>query len=497
MCFHQCTDSEDAVDDERCSQCIRSGELCGPRETTQEFLEWLRSQPPRPQSSLAPRRRRNIAVTANNTPAQNSNEPLRMSSSARHWVTATPVLPETVPTGSNAFLHQSGEVFGTDDNQGGSASRQDILGDFMVPSADPVPDGSLHDTLELETWIGSGIELSPFEELERLNLVRAYIKNQPRMVTQSVSDLFEKHLKDAQRQAFNRMLQESDKAWDADQNRWVYLYLMSALENVDHLERPQIELAIQKITKARQIAGDSGMNPRLRKLICTRHPNWCTEEQNLAILIPRSPENGAILSPSDTEPFGQWFPIPYQIIEFGTPPAWNLFRKIDQLPSVLRTNHLGQNLVHAAAAKGHVGLLQVLSDQGLDIDARDSFGRTPAFIATSSGQDNALEFLYSKGADLSIRTNDTTTLLESAAMGNHVDTIRKLKALHYDFTEKAVRESPLTIAAQNDCYEATYALLQCGADPKFCRHSDWKTAQEIAESKNHPALAYILSSWSR
>ena len=420
---------------------------------------------------------------------------MRGSIGAPHGVTTTSMSSETTDTGFNAFQDQIGDLFGTSGISGSLNSGQNEFVTLMASNADLIVDGSLVHTPGLGAVLGDGsiLSSSAFEDLGRLVIVRAYIKDQSRINTQAQYLELDKHLKEAQSQAFDRMLQESDKVCNVDQYRWVYSDIMSALENVDHLEPRQIELAFDKIMSAREIAGDREVSPRLRKLMCTRYPHWGTEEQKAAVLIPRGPENSASLSSSQFEDYS---PLLHQVIEYGSPAMWNLFRRIGRHPSRLKTDHLGQNLVHTAAAKGDVDLLKILSDLPMHIDARDRYGRTPAFIAASLGQENALEFLHNKGADLSSRTYEATTILDTAATGNHVGIIWKLKALGYDFAEKAMRrESPLTIAAQNGCHEAVYTLLRCGADPAFRRHLDQKTAQEVASSMNFPAIAELLSLW--
>ncbi|KAL8916860.1 MAG: hypothetical protein Q9172_006077 [Xanthocarpia lactea] len=461
----------------------------------QDSLEYLRTQPSRSPLSPASRRQRNTTVTANSTPGQDTDDPMRVSISAPHGVTTTFMSPETMDTEFNAFQDQIGDLFSTNGIPDGLNNGQAEFGTLMASSADPIADGSLGHTLGLGAVLGDGSMLSQsaFDELDRLVIVRAYIKDQSRIVTQAEYLELDKHPKEAQSQAFDRMLQESDKVCTLDQYRWVYSHIMSALENVDHFEPRQIESAFEKIISAREFAGDSEVSPRLRKLICTRYPHWGTEEQKVAVLISRGLENSAGLSSSQSE---EYFPLLHQVIEYGSPAIWNLFRRIGQHPSRLKTDHLGQNLVHAAAAKGDVDLLKILSDLPMHIDARDRYGRTPAFIAASLGQENALEFLHRNGADLSSRTYEATTILDTAATGNHVGIIWKLKELGYDFAEKAMRrESPLTIAAQNGCHEAVYALLRCGADPAFRRHLDQKTAQEVASSMDFPAIAEFLSLW--
>ncbi|KAL8863370.1 MAG: hypothetical protein Q9178_000050 [Gyalolechia marmorata] len=436
---------------------------------------------------------------------------MRVSISAPHGVSTTSISPDTIDTEFNAFQDEMGNLFGTNDIQGGLNGHGDF-GSFMASSADPMVDGSLGHTPGFGAVLGNGSMLNPsaFEEFHRLVIFRTYINNQSRIVAQAEGlELdkhlkegqsqaegleLDKHLKEAQSQAFDQMLHESNKVCTVDQYRWVYSDIIFALENVDHLESGQIKLAFNKIMSARESIGDREVSPRLRKLMCTHYPHWGTEEQKAAVLIPTGPEISASLSSSQ---FEEYFPPLHQLIESGSPAMCNLFSRIGQHRSRRKTDHLGQNLVHAAAAKGDVDLLKILSDlPTTDIDARDRYGRTPAFIAASLGQENALEFLHMKGANLSSRTYETTTILKAAATSNHVGIIRKLEALRYDFAEKTMRgDSPLTIAVQNGCHEAVHALLRCGVDPAFRRHSDQKTAQEVASSMNSPAIAEILSQW--
>lgn len=160
--FNQCDYPQEVVDDGRCSQCIETNDTCGPPETMQDSLEYLRKMPPRSPSSPASRRQRNTAAATNNPPRQDSNDPMRISTtSVRHGFTTNPVLPETLPTGSNAFQNQNGDLFGTDDIQGDLDNGQNFFGSFMVPSPDPVVGGSLGHTLGLEMDYGKGSVLSP------------------------------------------------------------------------------------------------------------------------------------------------------------------------------------------------------------------------------------------------------------------------------------------------------------------------------------------------
>ena len=64
----------------------------------------------------------------------------------------------------------------------------------------------------------------------------------------------------------------------------------------------------------------------------------------------------------------------------------------------------GQTPLHAAAKFGDEAHLRVLLDRGgAEIDARDPVGRTPLHVAADLGRVEAVTFLVSRGADVSLR----------------------------------------------------------------------------------------------
>lgn len=57
---------------------------------------------------------------------------------------------------------------------------------------------------------------------------------------------------------------------------------------------------------------------------------------------------------------------------------------------------------------------RILVDRGADVNARDTYGRTPLFDATWAGAD-LVSFLLAAGADARVRTSDRHTVLHDAA----------------------------------------------------------------------------------
>jgi len=60
------------------------------------------------------------------------------------------------------------------------------------------------------------------------------------------------------------------------------------------------------------------------------------------------------------------------------------------------TRHKGVCLVHVAAEKGHLSVVEYLVNQKADINAKDKDGKTPLGVARKS---NLREFIKSKGGE--------------------------------------------------------------------------------------------------
>lgn len=85
--------------------------------------------------------------------------------------------------------------------------------------------------------------------------------------------------------------------------------------------------------------------------------------------------------------------------------------------------------MHAAAHRGDVPEIRRLAAGGANVNARDSYGRTPLHVATFARQREAIRALAAAGANLGLLENDRYDAVTIAAVANDEETLRVLLAL--------------------------------------------------------------------
>ncbi len=85
--------------------------------------------------------------------------------------------------------------------------------------------------------------------------------------------------------------------------------------------------------------------------------------------------------------------------------------------------------LHAAAFKGDAATIERLAGTKANLNARDSYGRTPLHVATFARQREAIRSLVKAGADLSLLESDRYDCVTIAAVANDDETLRVLLAL--------------------------------------------------------------------
>ena len=70
---------------------------------------------------------------------------------------------------------------------------------------------------------------------------------------------------------------------------------------------------------------------------------------------------------------------------------------------------------------------RLLIDNGVDLNVRDRFGRTPLHLAASHGRNEVVELLVAKAADVNAVTRDGQSVLDAALSGGHDDIAELLR----------------------------------------------------------------------
>ena len=85
--------------------------------------------------------------------------------------------------------------------------------------------------------------------------------------------------------------------------------------------------------------------------------------------------------------------------------------------------------LHAAAQRGDITALRRFIAEGVDVNGRDSHGRTPAHVATFARQREALRALAAGGANLGLLEDDRYDAVTIASVADDEATLRLLLAL--------------------------------------------------------------------
>jgi len=161
----------------------------------------------------------------------------------------------------------------------------------------------------------------------------------------------------------------------------------------------------------------------------------------------------------------------------------------------------------AAAASGHVGLLQKLVEGGADPWGKKAMAdeKTPLQIACHHGHASAVTYLTSK-VPLQARAAGALTSEEAlnmgdglgntcahlASLGGHAGILKKLVEARADLKKENGRSgTPLHAAASVGHLKVVHELLDLGADP-CAKSAKGKTARALAEDEENDDVTKTL-----
>ena len=151
--------------------------------------------------------------------------------------------------------------------------------------------------------------------------------------------------------------------------------------------------------------------------------------------------------------------------------------------------------IHTACREGDLDQLRALVEQnGSDLDARDTYGRTAMHWACEEGHLEVLQYLIESGADIRIPDGVARTPMHWACFGGHLDCVRYLRknGAHINAID-CEQKTPLYLACTtNDNLDVVRYLTREGANI----HTKTKyqyTALQIAAKRGYlPIVQHLV-----
>ncbi|KAL8791559.1 MAG: hypothetical protein Q9195_005823 [Heterodermia aff. obscurata] len=440
-----------------CNHCLARGLPCGPYELAEESLEYLKKQVPRP-------------TLPQSYPLQddfNYEEHIRANNVGQTDTSNTYDGAANIPSSQDTSL-QSGTSDVLDSAVGASApplAQQDLRTksidqtdeyfeqyiNYSAESYMAVPGaGMTPPPLALEEHRGyistcdrsaesDRGNMSPFVRYDQIRLYQEHIETLKRdRPAQNALDRISHHASEWTNteldRAVNKMVEMWHQAQDSgntDQARWMCPHVMRAITySSNAMEQKREEFL-------RALAFYKGTNDVVEAdrifQIMLQHGLLSTTT------VPKAAE-------LYTNPFGT--PLGHEIVDENSPGNIlpDLHRQIElgftALNPLLQnaaasgvtpiSDFYGRTLLHVAAEKGLVKLLELLLNLGthfpkfkLNIEARDEAHRTPLHLTIHKGHESAYRFLRKRGAKLG-RNHTGYSPLASAASGGHIRMIEDM-----------------------------------------------------------------------
>ncbi len=149
--------------------------------------------------------------------------------------------------------------------------------------------------------------------------------------------------------------------------------------------------------------------------------------------------------------------------------------------------------LHLAASQGDLPLVRSLvQTYGHDVDARDTYGRTPMHWASEEGRLEVMQYLVEQGADIRIPDGVARTPLHWAAFGGHLVCVIFLreKGAHLN-TIDCEQKTALFLASSFGHFDVVQFLISQGASVHVKTKYN-STALQIAAKHGHLQIVQHL-----
>eukprot|EP01087_Luapelamoeba_hula_P007331 TRINITY_DN1795_c0_g1_i1.p1 TRINITY_DN1795_c0_g1~~TRINITY_DN1795_c0_g1_i1.p1 ORF type:complete len:950 (-),score=192.96 TRINITY_DN1795_c0_g1_i1:151-3000(-) len=159
----------------------------------------------------------------------------------------------------------------------------------------------------------------------------------------------------------------------------------------------------------------------------------------------------------------------------------------------LRDDAAAGHTLCLAADEGHLSMVQMLLDHGVDIDSKNVYSDTALHTACLCGRQKVAEYLLDKGLDVNVCDADNYTPLMSASKCGHLRLARVLVSRGADVNAKAkFGDTALILAAEYGHDQVVRYLLELGAEPNSENSAGNSAIIFAAENGHHHVVQLLL-----
>nr|XP_056706081.1 fibronectin type 3 and ankyrin repeat domains protein 1 [Euleptes europaea] len=157
-------------------------------------------------------------------------------------------------------------------------------------------------------------------------------------------------------------------------------------------------------------------------------------------------------------------------------------------------NKLGYSALMVASQKGFGRLVEILVENGAEVNKKNSSGKDSLMIACFSGHLDIVQYLRSQGASWETRDLGGCTAMHWAADGGHFDVVQWMieDGCKVDVKDIGLEWTPLMrVCAVSGKSDVAALLIEAGANVNL-KDKDGKTPLMVAALNNHEELVQVL-----